>query len=443
MLFDFIDNSDWDAVEKWVARSSRLFLKKLSRNDTSWADDKDKHQAGVYIPRRIRESAFFPPLQQREDKPHIFQASCPTFWPQTGEFRKSGMRHYSNKGPETHLTVIPHDIFKGLNPASWLLGGHLKEPVSGAWYWFMVIDSTSQDAEILETALNINADFHYDIIDPSALLESRTLDKDASAELIDQIDRAIRTGTLNELLESVARLPPPAVIAEEARTAYFRAHGISTINPFATDAPGDAVMLISRDYEYQIFKRYELRRRAVEVISALIRQQSLTAAVVHGFAELDSIFLSASQQRKTRAGRSFEYHLAALLQAGNIRFEEQAVLGGRRPDFVLPDKRTIQAGAKRGYLEAAILSAKTTLRERWKQITHERFNCAIFLATVDDRVSSQALGEMQAADIALVVPESLKSSDEAVYYNHENVISFRDFFRFEISAKRPNVLRPA
>lgn len=78
-------------------------------------------------------------------------------------------------------------------------------------------------------------------------------------------------------------------------------------------------------------------------------------------------------------------------RAGGIRYEAQAVLGQRRPDFVLPDQRTLALGDQRTYSEAAILSAKTTLRERWKQITHERFNCAIFLATVDDRISSETL----------------------------------------------------
>jgi len=434
------EESEWELIEHWVSRSNKLFLKKLSRNDTSWADDKRKHQAGIYIPRLIRESGYFPPLLAREDKPHIFQASCVTFWPQTGEHRKSGMRHYSNKGPETHLTVIPPELFKGLSPASWLIGGRLKEPVAESMYWFIVIDSTSQDAEILETSLDIDSDFHHEIIEPSALLSARALDRDASAELIEQINAAVRQGTLHKLLASVATLPSPSKLAEEAQAAYFKTDKLGSLDPFQMDAPGDAVMRISRDHEYQIFKRYELRRRAVEVISALIQHSDLTTSVVRGFADLDRIFLSASQQRKTRAGRSFEYHLATLLKAGKVRFEEQAILGGRRPDFVLPDKRSIQQKNARDYNDAAILSAKTTLRERWKQVTHERFNCAIFLATVDDRVSTQALDEMQAADIALVVPESLKTSKEAAYSKHPNVISFRDFFQNEVKRKRPALL---
>ena len=441
MFQEISEDSEWDLVEHWTSLSDKLFLKKLSRNDTSWADDKGKHQAGFYIPRAIRESGYFPTLIARDDKPHIFQSDCKTFWPQTGEHKSSGMRHYSNKGPETHFTVIPHELFKGLSPASWLLGGRLREPVAEVHYWFMVINSVSQDAEILETALDISAEFHSDLFDPSQLLKASALDRDASEELIEQINDAISRGTLDRLLASVGNLPPPAEIAEQARTAYFKATGTRRLDPFDMVAPGDAVMRISRDFEFQIFKGYELRRRAVEIVAALRHHADMTSAAVRGFPDLDRIFLSASQQRKNRAGRSFEYHLAAMLKAGNIKFEEQAILGGRRPDFVLPDKAAMVPGAKRDYLEAIILSAKTTLRERWKQITHERFNCSIFLATVDDRVSKQALDEMQTAEICLVVPESLKTSKEAAYNGHANVISFKEFFETELAHKRPTLLK--
>ncbi len=73
-------------------------------------------------------------------------------------------------------------------------------------------------------------------------------------------------------------------------------------------------------------------------------------------------------------------------------FEEQAVTGGRRPDFVLPGLVVLNSKS-RSYNDALILSAKTTLRERWKQITMEKFNCDLFLATVDDRVSFEAIEE--------------------------------------------------
>ena len=436
------DESTWSKIEQFSAKSSQLFLKKLSRNDTSWADDPGKHQAGFYVPREVRESGFFPSLAATNPaKPHIYFAPCMTLWPQTGEVKTSGMRHYSNKGPETHFTVIPHDLFSGLSPASWLIAGAFKEQVAGATHWLVVIDSISTDAETLETVLDIQSDFHFGLFDPGEIAAPDPLHDDAVASLIEEIHHAIRTGTLHRFVASVSELPPPAQIAAEARSRFFEATGTDNLDPYALAAPGDAVMRITRDIEYEIFKRHELRRRAVEVVAVLVRDPDTVASVVRGFPALDAIFLSASQQRKTRAGRSFEHHLARMMADGSVSFEEQAVLGGRRPDFVLPSARVLGLRDSRPFVDALILSAKTTLRERWKQITHERFNCAIFVATVDDRVSRAALDDMRSLGLTLVVPESLKKSRETMYPEHPAAISFRDFFDSEIKAKRVSLIK--
>lgn len=438
------NNSLWATIEDLATRSSLLFLKKLSRNDTSWADDSSKHQAGFYIPREIRESGFFPPLEATNpDKPHIFHAPCLSLWPQTGELKRSGMRHYSNKGPETHFTVVPHELFSGLSPASLLLAGKLIEPLDEATHWFAVLNSTSEEAEILETALDVDSDFHFGLIDPKKLAAAGNLAADEAAELIEQLHYAIRSGTLDKFILSVSHIPAPQKIAAEAQQRFMALTGATSLDPYQMANPGDAIMRISRDIEYNIFKRHELRRRASEIVGLLVKEPDTVKAVVRGFASLDAVFLSASQQRKTRAGRSFESHLARTLKDGQIAFDEQAVLGGRRPDFVLPDKRVLGLRESRPFIDAMILSAKTTLRERWKQITHERFNCAIFLATVDDRVSRPALDEMQALGIGLVVPESLKIAKETFYSDHPNVISFREFFDSQIRTLRPHMIHGA
>lgn len=64
-------------------------------------------------------------------------------------------------------------------------------------------------------------------------------------------------------------------------------------------------------------------------------------------------------------------------------------------------------------------------------------NCALFLATVDDRVSTAAIDDMSNQGIHLVVPEALKKSKETCYVGKTNVITFREFFDDEISSKRP------
>ncbi|MCZ8114973.1 type II restriction endonuclease [Silanimonas sp.] len=417
----------WNQLKELADSSTRLFVKKLSRNDTSWADDPSKHQAGFYIPSEVRESGLFPPLvADNPDKPHIFRAPCPSFWPQTGELKPSNMRHYSNKGPETHFTTIPHEVFRGLHPGSLLVCGRLREPMAEtAHHWFLVLDSESEECELLETALELSADFRFSLFDPDAINDASRFEADQLEDLIGKIEHALRTGTLDQFIKDVTALPRPNELAAQAKAEYLRVTGEPDLDPFRLEAPGDAIMRISRDVEYAIFRRYELRRRAAEVVKVLAEQKRGVAdAVVRSFPDLDAIFLSASQQRKTRAGRSFEFHISSALADGKIRFEEQAITGGRRPDFVLPDLRTLKR-ADRANADAIVLAAKTTLRDRWKGLSSEALRCHVYLATVDDRVMTPVIDELARERITLVVPESLKASKDCFYSTHSNAISFK------------------
>lgn len=430
-------SSLWWKIQTLVAESEELFVKKLSRNDTSWADDSKKHQAGFYIPQEIREAGFFPSLvADNPEKPHILHKQCNVLWPQTGESTASHMRHFTNKGTETHFTVLPRTLFRDLTPASLLIAGRFINPTADCHYWIVVLDSASEEAELLETVLDLKASFHSGRFSRSRFEDASRLARDETEDLIERLQKAIKTGALATLLAEYASLPDPTTIASAARDEWLRNHGFKDLDPWMIEAPGDAIMEISRDIEYRLYKRYEIRRRAAELVALLSETGDLATAVVRQFSDIDRIFLSASQQRKSRAGRSFEHHIGGTLRGGRIRFVEQAVTGGRRPDFVMPDLPTLRS-KKRLQTGALVLAAKTTLRERWKQVSSERFNCDVFLATVDDRVAPSSIGEMANAGIRLVVPEALKTSKEAHYKDQANVMSFRDFFDNEIKRTRP------
>lgn len=425
-----------EEIQLWISKSARLFIKKLSRNDCVWADGaKYGHQNGVYIPREIRETDFFPALTNINfAKPHIFETPFRTVWPITGEVKQSNLKHYSNKGPEMHFTGVPRGYFSELTPASLLIGGTLARQYLDCSHWFMIVDSASDEAELLESMFDLNTDFHFGLFKPENVLK---IPQDEAEQLIDELSKNLNAGNLAGFIASVSTLPAPALLAFQAQQEYLSEQGYQKLDPYVIENPGDAIMKISRDIEYKLYKRAELRHRAAEVVRIITeRNVDIVTAVVRGFPELDATFLSASQHRKSRAGRSFEQHIGQLLIDGNISFEAQAVTGGRRPDFIMPSLIAL-TDATRSFEDALILSAKTTLRERWKQITLEKFNCALFLATVDDRVSAEAINEMQKQEICLVVPESLKKAKETCYKNKENVITFRTFFDGQISIKRP------
>ncbi len=438
-------NLAWSEISGWVERSERVFIKKLSRNDTSWADSpKNGHQNGFFIPRAIAETDFFPELKNTNPaKPHIFDINYPTFWPATGEYKSSTIKYFSLRNPgnkekekpryEWHQTGVPKEQFKSLSPASLLVVGKLKKVSAESSYWFIVIDSISDEAEIIEAAFELEADFHFGLFDP-AILTAPTLQTD---QLIAELSQAVKNGTLERYIKE-QNLPSPKELAEQAQNKWLHENNAADLNPFSLPCPGNAVMRISRDIEYAIYKQAELRYRAAQVARILLQGEGdpLTN-LVKSFSELDSIFLSAAQTRKSRAGLSFENHVERLFIDGRIRYEAQAVFGGRRPDFVLPDIKELNV---RG--DAVIVSLKTTLRERWKQLALEKPFGAIYLATVDDRVSKEAIDEMGRNLISLVVPESLKKAKESAYDGYENVITFRQFFDNEVKAKRPALVLP-
>jgi len=431
-----VSKVSWPEIQRWINQSTSLFIKKLSRNDCGWADGIG-HQNGPYVPAPIMEAGYFPALHNiNSAKPHILELPLPTLWPATGEMKSSRLAHYSNKGNEVHLTGVPKSEFASLTPASLLIVGVLREETGGSRYWLMTVDAASDEAELIESVFDLRADFHFGIFDPRDALKTS---KDESDALIDELGAFFRAGNLAQFIASVSKLPPPQQLAAEAQTLYARTHGLSRLDPYTMPNPGDAIMQISRDIEYALYKRAELRHRAAEVLRIVTEGTTdIVEAIIRGFPALDATFLSASQHRKSRAGRSFEQHIARFLFDGGISFEEQAVTGGRRPDFVLPSLIKLKSPS-RTFNEALVLSAKTTLRERWKQNTLEKFNAELFLATVDDRVSSEAIDDMSRQGICMVVPESLKSSTETCYKAKDNVITFRGFFDEEIAVKRPSL----
>nr|WP_281423034.1 type II restriction endonuclease [Sphingomonas colocasiae] len=228
-----------------------------------------------------------------------------------------------------------------------------------------------------------------------------------------------------------------------ARAQYLAQHRLPDLNPFKLDRPGDAVREISRRIEWDLFREYQRRERATALVRTVLgdRPREISAGdfirgLVDNIGEIDRLMLSASQQRKSRAGYSFEHHIEAVLTAGNLPFAKQVVMDAKkRPDFVLPSLRQLKR-PKLGSTRGIILSAKTTLRERWKQVQREMAGSELFLATVDESIAANAIEDMAALGIILVVPEGLKASSDTEYVRHPNVIGFKDFFEIEITRNR-------
>jgi hypothetical protein len=117
-----------------------------------------------------------------------------------------------------------------------------------------------------------------------------------------------------------------------------------------------------------------------------------------------------------------------------IGIEEQDM--GNPAAGLHPAIKALYDEAGRTNREALVLSAKTTLRERWKQVSQEKTNCDLYLATVNENIAANAIKDMDLQGIVLVVPESLKNSDITEYKKPKSAISLESYFNTEIGNVR-------
>lgn len=444
LMADILDQDDANHLERALDGADLVLVKKLSTNDRDWARLPNKHQAGVYIPKEQRESDFFPPLREKvRDEPDaapIREVFFNTEWPQLQLERDSRLVHYTSKGEETHLTRLPKESFAQLPPASFFVMARTGFP-RRTRYVCLTIDSESAEADMLRDIFSLSSEFVCDVLSPEEAVRKA---RSQTLSFFEEALAAYQAGRIAAFGARHASLPPPQELARMAREAYLARRGLSVLDPYALSTPGDAIREISRDIEWQLFKELQMKAKAVELIRLVLGDDPSKSSpdrvlwsIVENYQRLDALFLSASQQRKSRAGASFELQIEELLRNGRVPYERQVVLEAKkRPDFVMPGKSLLRS-ERRNKEDVLILSAKTTLKERWKQVQRELTNCDFFLATVDENVAGNAIEDMRALGVALVVPESLKDSDSTEYRSHPNVIDFASFFADIRSERMP------
>ncbi len=426
-------------IEELLGKCDKIAVKKLKNNDRKWADGPEfGHQNGPYIPLELREGSFFPKLENANpDKPHIFECNVQTCWVRTGELKKSRLVNYSNKGSECHLTRVPKPEFAGISPASWFVVG--RQEMSGEQtYYCLVIDSADiEGSTFVETIFELDSAFEYDIFDADKAFHSEA----ASHGIVEELFQALMSGSLESLMTAYA-FPKTAELAAMAQGEYLKRYRLTDLNPFKMERPGDALMQISRDIEYRLFRQYSARHYSAKLLQMLSGGKAapdLKTVVTELVTRFDDIYkevmVSAGQRSKSRAGYSFEQHVQRMLTDGGIPYQEQRFIGNQRPDFILPSLELYREPT-RARDEAFILSLKTLLRERWKQVLSENKESDLYLGTVDDGIAGESVEEMNSHGIYLVVPEQLKDSDYTEYKNHDNVITFHDFFNTELCKRR-------
>ena len=166
-------------------------------------------------------------------------------------------------------------------------------------------------------------------------------------------------------------------------------------NPSAYYSDPDGLLLRWTDMEYKLFRELEMNKYS-DVLNK-------------GFSDIESfikISLEIINRRKSRAGKSLEHHLSALFSGNLLRYEEQAITeGNKKPDFLFPDGKSYHdIGFPAEKL--IFLGAKTTCKDRWRQILNEADRIPVkHLCTLQQGISAPQLLEMKEAGVKLVVPK--------------------------------------
>lgn len=142
-----------------------------------------------------------------------------------------------------------------------------------------------------------------------------------------------------------------------------------------------------------------------------------------------SLNLSNTQSRRSRAGKQFEAIIELILVGANIRYDSQGNVGkstfvdkglGKLVDVVVPSAQEFNINK----FSTVLISAKTTLRERWQEVPEEMGRTGardMYLVTLDDSVTNEVISALYEANIQLVTTKSIK---EANYSKKPSVVDF-------------------
>lgn len=171
------------------------------------------------------------------------------------------------------------------------------------------------------------------------------------------------------------------------------------------------------DTEYKLFKAIE------DVIYA-----PLLSRPAENVEELVATANMVLNRRKSRAGKSLEHHLASVFDSNNLPYSAQKQTEYRnKPDFILPSIEDYHS-LKFPDNKLIFLGAKTTCKDRWRQVLSEADRIPHkYLFTLQPSISSNQLDEMKKSQVTLVVPE--QNITTFPLRHREDILSLKTFIR--------------
>lgn len=361
-----MDNFATEAVQS-ALQGTKIFCKFLSANDTGLTGG---HQAGIYISKPSVPILFDVPCAKGENKERWVKIR----WMDGNETDSRFIYYGQGTRDEYRITNFGRGF------------PYLRPDFTGALFVFVQHSPEDYQAFVLNTDDEINQ--FLDAFGISATETNRLIDvHGVNPELREQAEIERFISGLKE------DFPASDIMSAAARkiqnTVYDHAE-------FIVSDP-DRKLIEWTDVEYRLFRALEYVRYG--------------GMITNGFATIEDFIATANQvlnRRKSRAGKSLEHHLSALFACNGLHFEEQAVTeGNKKPDFLFPSQEAYRTAAFP--TEKLIsLAAKTTCKDRWRQIINEADRLRgrpKYLCTLQQGISTAQMDEMESEQVILVVPK--------------------------------------
>ena len=110
--------------------------------------------------------------------------------------------------------------------------------------------------------------------------------------------------------------------------------------------------------------------------------------------------------------QSLEHHLEEVFRVYEIAYVRGAVTeNSRRPDFLFPSEEACRAAPEAGHPYLTMLAAKSTCKDRWRQVLVEAEKIPRKqMLTLEPGISSAQTTQMENSDLQLVVPQAIQES---------------------------------
>ena len=362
-----------------TANSERIFCKFLSANDTG---ETGGHQSGIYIPKNSVPLIFDTPGIKGQNKEEFNKIK----W--QDDFETDAHFKYYGQGTRNEYRITGF----GRNFP------FLKPDYTGSLVVILKQKDSSYKGYVLETEDEIEYFLDYFGITPT---ETNCLLNTDLTSLDEKENLAIQ--------EFIKTLTTDFPSSEQMSLAAQRIQNLVFDHEENIQLRPDDKLIDWTEVEYRLFRAIEHERYGV--------------LIKNGFSDVEKFIELANQvlnRRKSRAGKSLEHHLSSLFIGNCITFTPQAVTeGNKKPDFIFPSVESYH-DASFPVDKLASLAAKTTCKDRWRQVLNEADRLRSknkFLCTLQQGISSSQLEEMKSEKVVLVVPEKYIKTYPEKYQN--------------------------